>query len=84
MIDLNSGGCLIKFGTRPLQQRLVQPCRDNGRNRRVSVRFALLIQCVAAHSDKRYADSTDYDQSKEDRSKDNEEFFRMRLDAERL
>ena len=73
---------MIKFGTRPVQQRLVQPRRDNGRDRCVSVGFALLIQRVAPHGNDSDAESTEDDQSEKDRSKNDQEFLHMRVKGE--
>src|SRR4029453_8073190 len=82
LINLNSSGRLIKFGTCPVQQCLVDPRRDNGRDRFVSVGLALLIQRVPSHSDESDAESAKYDQSEKDRSKDDQEFFHKRLKGE--
>jgi hypothetical protein len=75
LIYLNSVGCLVKFGTGPIQQRLVEPCRDNSCDCCVGVGFALLVQRIALNSDEANAESTENDQSEENRSQDDQEFF---------
>jgi hypothetical protein len=75
LIYLNSVDCLVKFGTGPIQQRLVEPRRDNSWDRCVGVGFALLVQRVALNSDEPNAESTENDQSEENRSQDDQEFF---------